>query len=138
MGKTISPLKIETTTQELVDKIYPHILPISDPRSVFGFNLWFKQSPISVYMRQGRRVNKDTREYVYTLEIASIDVKTPKKGYFTSFLNQMEKVAAKRGLNILIENVHNEHLQEFLQRRGYSLYDIPGDMSGWPPTYWRI
>jgi DNA-binding LacI/PurR family transcriptional regulator len=87
-------------------------------------------------MRQGRRVNIDTRAWVHTLEISSIDVKTEKKGYFTSFLNQMEKLAAQHGLTILVENVHNEHLQAFMQKRGYAEYKSPGDCGG-VPTYWQ-
>lgn len=141
MGKRkIDPDVISKTSQELVDNIAHHIVPIGDPRSCFGFNLWFKRAPLNVYIRQGRRANAVTREWVYTLEIASVDVKesAQKQGYFGVFLTRMEILAEKHGLNVLVENVHNEHLRAFMERRGYQLYRPVGDPGGWPPTYWRV
>ena len=136
MGKVVAPEVIAERTLEIVQRISRHIVAIDDPRSVFGFNLWFKNRYVNVYMRQGRRVNVDTRAWVHTLEISSINVKTEKKGYFTSFLNQMEKLAATHGLTILVENVANEHLQAFMLKRGYAEYRSPGG-GAWPPTYWQ-
>jgi hypothetical protein len=50
----------------------------------------------------------------------------------------MENIAARRGMNILIENVHNEALEAFLVKRSYSLYRLKTDPGGWPPTYWLV
>jgi hypothetical protein len=136
MPRTIAPETIAERTLELVRRISYHIIPTEDPRSVFGFNLWFKNRYLNVYVRQGRRVNADTRAWVYTLEISSVDVKNENKGYFTSFLNQMERLAAQHGMKILVENVANEYLDASLQKRGYVLYRALGD-NIWPPTYWQ-
>jgi hypothetical protein len=136
MPRTIAPETIAERTMELVRRISYHIIPTEDPRSVFGFNLWFKNRYLNVYVRQGRRVNADTRAWVYTLEISSVDVKNENKGYFTSFLTQMERIAAERGMKILVENVANEYLDASLQKRGYVLYRALGD-NIWPPTYWQ-
>jgi hypothetical protein len=136
MPKTIAPEIIAERTLELVDRIALHIIPKDDPRSVFGFNLWFKNRYVKVYVRQGRRIDVDTREWVYTLEISSVDVTNENKGYFTTFCKQMERLAAKHGMKVLVENVANEYLQASLQKRGYVLYRALGD-NIWPPTYWQ-
>jgi hypothetical protein len=132
MPRTIAPEIIAERTLELVQRISYHIIEVDDPRSVFGFNLWFKNRYLNVYVR----VNADNRAWVYTLEISSVAVKNENKGYFTSFLTQMERLAAKRGLKILVENVSNEHLDASLRKRGYVLYRALGD-NVWPPTYWQ-
>jgi hypothetical protein len=137
MGKVVAPEVIAERTLEVVQQIARHIVNVDDPRSVYGFNLWFKNRYLNVYMRQGRRINMVTRAWVNTLEISSVVARTERKGYFTSFLNQMEKLAHQNKLNILVENVHNEHLQAFMLKRGYEEYTIPGDAGG-PPTYWQV
>jgi hypothetical protein len=136
MGKVVAPEVIAERTLEIVQRISRHIVAIDDPRSVFGFNLWFKNRYINVYMRQGRRVNIDTQAWVHTLEISSIEVTPQHKGYFTSFLNQMERLAAKHKLTVLVENAFNEHLQAFMQKRGYVEYHTPGGIDT-VPTYWQ-
>lgn len=136
MVRKVDPAKVDETTQELVKRIAVHIVPRTDPRSCFGFNLWFKQAPISTYIRQGRRTNLETMEWVYTLEIATIDVKAQGKGYFTSFLDKMEVLARHHGLNILVENVQSERLEEFMKRRNYVPYRNRGEEG--PPTYWNV
>lgn len=136
MPKTVAPEVIAERTMDIVQKISRHIIPTDDPRSSFGFNLWFKNKWVNTYVRQGRRVHADTRAWIYTLEISSIEVKPEKKGYFTSFLNQMERMAKQNGMSVLVENVANEHLAEFMIGRGYTLYRNGQGFDG-PPSYWN-
>lgn len=91
------------------------------PRPVTrGRSGWINLRYGNFYIRLTKRVIDD--EIFETLEIASVEIKQKyqRRGFFTVALTMFENQAFARGIKVVrVENVHNEHLYDFLIRRCY-------------------
>lgn len=108
-----------STIEELFDQL-PH-----------GVNRWINDGKMEVYVRKTRR-SIGKMYSVNTFDIANINVhsKFQSKGYFTKFLEHVEKKAKEQTITVFVENVFEHRLGEFLKRRGYTRVD-----GSEPPCY---
>jgi hypothetical protein len=79
--------------------------------------------PIMLYTRVASRYVNGAM--VRTLDIGTVETSIPQKGHFTRLLNHMERLAHKHGIPVYVESILNEHLQAFLERRGYEFTGEP-------------
>src|SRR5262249_12641958 len=91
-------------------------------------NAWIEVPEGSMYLRIGRRPQLGK-----TLEIASLNFETKGTGAFTSYLQHMEDrlLESSKLEAIYVENIFNERLISFLERRGYVK---EGGFMGTPPS----
>jgi hypothetical protein len=81
-------------------------------------NIWLEDKQLHVYVRKGRRyLEKDTREIVSTLDIASIEVCKPGKGIGTLFINEAHKINPFFGT--YIESILNDKFLRHLLTKGW-------------------
>lgn len=92
-------------------------------------NQWIKEGRgLSVYVRQGRRYIKGT--YYNTLDLATITSNKPGSGQLTPFIEKSEALALKYHFEmIFIENVLNERLLGWFERRRYTKIETGGHVS---------
>lgn len=74
--------------------------------------VWFERGPLHIYVR---KVMCDWPEATLeTLVISNVVVDTPGQGVFGRVLDVLENLS----IPIIIENVHNERLADYIRRRG--------------------
>ena len=78
-------------------------------------NAWIGDNFIQVYVRKG--IHSFGGDIIKTFDVANIEQDPIHigKGYFKSFMIQVEEV----GLPIYVENIHNPKLTEMLAKNGY-------------------
>lgn len=81
---------------------------------------WIQHGPLKAYIRVTKRLMDG--EQRKTIDIASVDVlpSERRKGAFSSWLKEVERIAEIFKRTIYVENVYNKHLEEYLIRIGYS------------------
>lgn len=101
------------------------------------FNEWFKYYPLDVYVRGTRRI-LGGKEY-FTLDFSSCSVNPERQGqgYYSALTDRLQLIADKRGMALYAENILNEKLIPFFEKRGY--IQMPNDHCfGACPSYYRL
>lgn len=94
-------------------------------------NAWLKVHGISVYARHSK--HSINGEVMDLLDIANVSVPEPGTGKLGAVLDEAEQAAKRAGIRgVYVENVLNERLWAWLERRGYELVS-----TGIIPSYWR-
>lgn len=104
---------------EIIDQL--HKLLAEKKPTQFSVRQWLKTKKVEVYVRITQRyLGEGTVE---SIDIANLEIKKEKnrgKGWFTSFLDQVEELAIKSGRCVYIESIQQERFAAFFIRRGYS------------------
>ena len=92
---------------------------IDEARKHYAHREWLYFKEVSVYFRVSNRYHGKCT--VRTLEIANVIVKKLErgKGVFTRLLKIVESIARELGWMVLVEEVVEQRLLNFLVRRGY-------------------
>lgn len=81
--------------------------------------IYLPEYRLNLYYRITRRLIDGSMRDTIDLATIEIDEEFRGKGYFTSFLVEMEKLADKYSRVIFVESILNDSLYSFLCRRGY-------------------
>lgn len=87
-----------------------------------GGSRWLYPPYAKIYIRLSRRILEFTEDPLWCLDVASIEIAQPyqRKGFGEVAFGAMEYHAQSRGIGaIFVECIHNDHLYEWLVRRGY-------------------
>lgn len=99
---------------------------------------WFVDKEMEIYVRSGSHLvrpaqSRDTLSVVDTFDIANITVSAELRGagLFTGMLGEIELLVEKsaRHRGVFVENVMDERLRAFLERRGYLTHAYTGNFS---------
>lgn len=92
-------------------------------RAQVGIADWIYTSYGKFYLRISRRLlTHDQRGLMWCIDIASVDIdeQYQRQGLFKTALIAIENHAVKAGYDaVMIENVLNDDLKRYLQKRGY-------------------
>ncbi len=82
---------------------------------------WFEVGPLEIYLRSGTRwYNGHGVNVIDVGNVKIADERKRGKGLFTKILGELETIAHESGRAVFVENLLNERLEKFLQRRGYT------------------
>ena len=86
----------------------------------FNYNAWLESFQLKIYVRKGwHSVDGSVRS---CLDVANIVVEPQyqKQGLFKTWIERAEQVAAKHDFYcVYVESIHNDHLSDYLTKRGY-------------------
>jgi hypothetical protein len=92
--------------------------------SKFTRSVWTYYSEVELYIRVGANFyDAQTKMLVPAIAVANVVVaeRQQRKKYFTNCLAKIEELAKELEFkNVYVEQVHNEHLLNFLLKNGYS------------------
>ena len=101
-----------------------------------GWQEWLEEENMRVYIRfRSYWISGHALQPCIVIANIAVPESKQKDGRFTRFLGHVEKKAAHLKRTVVIENVLNPCLHEFLDHRGYMIQE--GGTDGSPPTYYR-
>lgn len=80
---------------------------------------YVRRPNLEAYVRITQRRINGTVQATLELGNVNVDPEARRSGVFKNFLLELENFAQEKGMLLIIENVHNNILQDFLRRRGY-------------------
>ncbi|MEG1121238.1 MAG: GNAT family N-acetyltransferase [Citrobacter sp.] len=135
MRDTVNPTVINSLGLAIDARVKLALMPKGDVVWPM-FNEWFKYYPIDVYIRSTRRILNGT-EYL-TLDFSSCSVHPAQegKGYYAALTDRLQSIADKHGMALYAENVLNDKLIPFYEKRGY-IKLANDNCFGACPSYYR-